>query len=75
MSASDDDNTYFFNPGDLLLLTRRVPTDTYVFPGVPHGFRSVGDLVSNEAWDRVMSDGIAWALSNPPAVPFKIQVN
>ncbi|KAJ5239175.1 hypothetical protein N7468_003794 [Penicillium chermesinum] len=57
-----------------LLSENGVPTATHIFPGLPHGFRIVGELKSNKAWDRVMSDGISWALSNPAAGPFEIKV-
>lgn len=51
----------------------RVPTDTYVFSGLPHGFRETGKLEANEMWDRVMSNGITWALSEPSAGAWEIK--
>lgn len=52
-----------------------VPTDVHVFRGVPHGFRRFGDKLpgASEYWDRVMSDGISWALSNPSVGAFEIK--
>ncbi len=45
-----------------------VPTDVTVFPGVPHGFRRYGDKLSEcKRWDKVVEDGILWALSGPKA--------
>jgi hypothetical protein len=59
-------------PNRLLL---SVPTDVHVFRGVPHGFRGFGDKLpsSSKYWDQVMSDGISWALSNPPVQAFEIK--
>ncbi|KAJ5184241.1 hypothetical protein N7492_001857 [Penicillium capsulatum] len=57
-----------------LLSENGVPTDVHVFRGVPHAFRRFGDKLSaSEYWDRVMNDGIPWALSNPAAGPFEIK--
>ncbi|CAK1363093.1 unnamed protein product [Cercospora beticola] len=45
-----------------------VATDVHLFKGVPHGFRRFGEKLSLSAdWDKVMHDGIRWALSHPPA--------
>lgn len=50
-----------------LTLDRSVPTRVDVFPGLPHGFRRFGDrLTECRRWDRVIVEGIGWALSNPP---------
>lgn len=50
----------------------RVPTDIHVFKGLPHGFRRYGDqLTESKRWDRVMEEGITWALSNPEAKEFE----
>ncbi|RBR06159.1 uncharacterized protein FIESC28_11174 [Fusarium coffeatum] len=44
-----------------------VPTDVHLFNGLPHGFRRFGEQLSeSERWDKVMENGIKWALSNPP---------
>lgn len=52
----------------------RVPTDVHVFRGVPHGFRRYGaKLSASKYWDEVMSNGISWALTNPPVAPFEIK--
>ncbi|RSM06608.1 hypothetical protein CDV31_009037 [Fusarium ambrosium] len=52
-----------------------VPTDVHVFKGLPHGFRRFGEqLTESERWDKVMEEGIRWALSKPdPSWNFKIQ--
>ncbi|KAH7146136.1 Alpha/Beta hydrolase protein [Dactylonectria macrodidyma] len=45
-----------------------VPTNIHIFKGLPHGFRRFGEQISESSrWDRVMEDGIRWALSNPGA--------
>lgn len=46
---------------------RSVPTDVHVFQGVPHGFRRYGAQLktATAAWDRTITDGIAWILSRP----------
>ena len=45
-----------------------VPTDVHVFPGVPHGFRRYGDKLSGcKRWDKVVENGILWALGGPQA--------
>ncbi|KAB5529067.1 Alpha/Beta hydrolase protein [Coniochaeta sp. 2T2.1] len=52
-----------------------VPTDINLFKGVPHGFRRYGDKLSESArWDKVMEDGIQWALSGPsPTFKFDVK--
>ncbi|KAJ5227451.1 uncharacterized protein N7469_007457 [Penicillium citrinum] len=56
-----------------LLNENGVPTDVHVFPGVPHGFRRYGNkLAASAKWDKVMAEGISWALSNPEHTPFEI---
>lgn len=46
----------------------RVPIDVHLFEGVPHGFRRYGDKLSaSKRWDKVMEEGIVWALSRPSA--------
>ncbi|KAM0811213.1 putative Alpha/Beta hydrolase protein [Seiridium cardinale] len=52
-----------------------VPTDINMFPGLPHGFRRVGNkLAASERWDQVMEKGITWALSKPTAThEFKVK--
>ncbi|KAF2210519.1 hypothetical protein CERZMDRAFT_99579 [Cercospora zeae-maydis SCOH1-5] len=50
------------------LAEQGVATDVHVFKGVPHGFRRFGEKLALSAdWDKVMHDGIRWALSHPPA--------
>jgi hypothetical protein len=52
-----------------------VPTDIHVFKGLPHGFRMMGNkLAASAVWDKVLLDGIQWALSKPNrAVDFVIK--
>ncbi|PKS08503.1 hypothetical protein jhhlp_004887 [Lomentospora prolificans] len=50
-----------------MLAEAGVPTDISLFKGVPHGFRRHGSLTASARWDRVMEDGIKWALSKPTA--------
>lgn len=52
-----------------------VPTDVHVFKGLPHGFRRYGEqLTESKRWDKVMEDGIRWALSNPkPSGKFEVK--
>ncbi|KAJ5158808.1 uncharacterized protein N7500_008459 [Penicillium coprophilum] len=51
-----------------LLTENGVPTNVNVFKGVPHGFRRFGERLSVcKQWDRVMEDGIRWALEKPSA--------
>jgi hypothetical protein len=58
----------------LTLNGNSVPTDVHVFKGLPHGFRRYGDELSeSERWDRVMEEGITWALSNPEAREFEVK--
>ncbi|KAI1869800.1 uncharacterized protein JN550_005781 [Neoarthrinium moseri] len=58
-----------------MLTEAGVSTDVHIFPGLPHGFRRVGDKVSeSERWDQVMEGGIVWALSKPvPTHKFEIK--
>ena len=50
-------------------------TDTYLFKGVPHGFRRHSELSASKSWDEVMANGITWALSKPaPPGKFEIKV-
>jgi hypothetical protein len=53
----------------------RVPTDVHVFKGLPNGFRMMGNKLSASAeWDKVLLNGIQWALSKPnKAVDFVIK--
>ncbi|KAJ6183963.1 hypothetical protein N7519_005264 [Penicillium mononematosum] len=55
------------------LAANGIPTNVHVFPGVPHGFRRYKQLPDSKRWDEVMSDGIAWALTNPAPGPFEIK--
>ncbi|KAF4447335.1 hypothetical protein F53441_9132 [Fusarium austroafricanum] len=52
-----------------------VPTDIHVFKGLPHGFRRYGDQLSEcKRWDKVMEQGIKWALSKPePSCKFDVK--
>lgn len=45
----------------------RVPTDISLFKGLPHGFRRHGQLSAGARWDRVIEDGIRWAVGKPKA--------
>ncbi|KAF4435884.1 hypothetical protein F53441_13392 [Fusarium austroafricanum] len=50
------------------LVEAGVPTDVHVFNGLPHGFRRFGDqLTESPRWDKVMEDGIKFAISKPKA--------
>lgn len=47
----------------------RVPTDINLFIGMPHGFRLYEDANSAaERWDKVMEEGVRWALTKPKPV-------
>ncbi|KAL2105153.1 hypothetical protein VUR80DRAFT_8916 [Thermomyces stellatus] len=48
-----------------MLTEAGVPTDINVFKGLPHGFRRYNQLSESKRWDRVMEDGIRWALAEP----------
>ncbi|KAJ5482163.1 hypothetical protein N7475_000975 [Penicillium sp. IBT 31633x] len=51
-----------------LTLSSSAPTNVNMFKGVPHGTRRFGGKLSVcQQWDRVMEDGIQWALSSPSA--------
>ncbi|CAH0024384.1 unnamed protein product [Clonostachys rhizophaga] len=52
-----------------------VATDIHVFKGLPHGFRRYGEQLSESArWDKVMENGIRWAISNPkPSRKFEVK--
>lgn len=57
-------------------LTRhRVPTDVNLFIGLPHGFRSYEEKLSASGrWDKVVENGIRWALSDPlPSNEFHVK--
>ncbi|EGU84182.1 hypothetical protein FOPG_17316 [Fusarium oxysporum f. sp. conglutinans race 2 54008] len=56
-----------------LLSEAGVPTDTYLFQGVPHAFRRFGQLSQAKRWDAVMSHAIEWSLSQPKAQGFNIK--
>ncbi|KAH6693879.1 Alpha/Beta hydrolase protein [Plectosphaerella plurivora] len=56
-----------------MLAEAGVPTDTYVFEGVPHAFRRFGELSQSKRWDAVMVRGIQWCLSRPRATPFSVK--
>ncbi|KAH6886375.1 Alpha/Beta hydrolase protein [Thelonectria olida] len=43
-----------------------VPTDVNLFVGLPHGFRWYDDQIpASRRWDKVVEDGITWALKEP----------
>ena len=45
-----------------------VATDIHLFKGMPHGFRRFGDQLSaSKRWDRVIEEGIKWALHGAAA--------
>ncbi|KAG5980917.1 hypothetical protein E4U55_003474 [Claviceps digitariae] len=48
-----------------LLAEAGVPTDTYVFPGLPHGFRRFAELSHSKRWDDILTHCVKWSLSNP----------
>ncbi|KAH8690720.1 putative lipase [Talaromyces proteolyticus] len=51
-----------------LLTENGVPTNINVFKGVPHGFRRFDNSLSaSKDYDRIMEEGIKWALTNPAA--------
>lgn len=51
-----------------LLAENGVAMNVHLFKGVPHGFRRFGDKLSlSQVWDRVLADGIQWALNQPEA--------
>ncbi|KAM0499031.1 hypothetical protein ACHAP8_005735 [Fusarium lateritium] len=54
-----------------------VPTDIHVFRGLPHGFRRYGEQISeSKRWDRVMEEGIKWAISSPdPSLKFEVKTS
>lgn len=59
------------------MLTRvtSVPTDISLFKGLPHGFRRYGNLTEAARWDRVMEDGIRWAVGKPsPSYEFNVKL-
>ncbi|UPK89223.1 hypothetical protein LCI18_000158 [Fusarium solani-melongenae] len=58
-----------------MLTEAGVPTDVNLFIGLPHGFRSYEEKLSASArWDRVIEEGICWALSGPsPSNEFHVK--
>ncbi|KAG5951142.1 hypothetical protein E4U53_003702 [Claviceps sorghi] len=48
-----------------LLAEAGVPTDTYVFPGMPHGFRQFAQGSQSKRWDAIWAHSVKWALSKP----------
>ncbi|PSR80537.1 Alpha/Beta hydrolase protein [Coniella lustricola] len=49
-----------------MLTEAEVPTKTHIFPGLPHGFRRYGNKLSeSKRWDKVIEDGIIWAIKGP----------
>ncbi|CAG1998265.1 unnamed protein product [Fusarium graminearum] len=52
-----------------------VPTDVNLFIGLPHGFRSYEEKLSASGrWDKVVENGIRWALSDPlPSNEFHVE--
>ncbi|KAH6670311.1 lipase [Plectosphaerella plurivora] len=56
-----------------LLAEAGVPTDTYLFEGVPHAFRRFGELSQSKRWDAAMVGSVKWALSQPAAGAFEVK--
>lgn len=53
----------------------RVPTDVNLFWGMPHGFRWYeDDIPSSKRWDKVMEDGVSWALTEPAPNEFDVKL-
>ncbi|KAG5965760.1 hypothetical protein E4U57_001616 [Claviceps arundinis] len=48
-----------------LLAEAGVPTDTYVFEGVPHAFSRFPQLSQTKRWDAVLCRSVQWSLSRP----------
>ncbi|RGP69074.1 ab hydrolase superfamily [Fusarium longipes] len=58
-----------------MLTEAGVPTDVNLFVGLPHGFRSYEEKLSASArWDKVVEDGICWALSGPSPNEFHVKI-
>lgn len=59
----------------MLTSFHRVPTDINLFKGLPHGFRRYKQLTETARWDRVMEDGIRWAVGKPsPSHKFDVKL-
>ncbi|KAH7361530.1 lipase [Plectosphaerella cucumerina] len=56
-----------------LLAEAGVPTDTYLFEGVPHAFRRFPELSQAKRWDAAMIGSVKWALSKPAAGAFEVK--
>lgn len=58
-----------------MLTEAGVPTDVNLFMGLPHGFRWYDEKISaSRRWDKVVEDGILWALTEPlPSNEFHIK--
>ncbi|KAH7129436.1 Alpha/Beta hydrolase protein [Dactylonectria estremocensis] len=49
-----------------MLTEAGVPTDVNLFMGLPHGFRWYDEKISaSRRWDKVVEEGILWALTEP----------
>jgi acetyl esterase/lipase len=49
-----------------------IPTRTYVFPGLPHGFRRFQQLWSTNKWDELTVQSIQWCLSDDVQSSFDV---
>jgi hypothetical protein len=50
--------------GAFLTQQNRVPVQTHVFPGLPHGFRRFVTLPSSTELDLLLAKSILWCLSD-----------
>lgn len=58
-----------------LTVWERVPTDVNLFWGMPHGFRWYeDDIPSSKRWDKVMEEGVSWALTKPVPNEFDVKL-
>ncbi|KPM36544.1 hypothetical protein AK830_g10026 [Neonectria ditissima] len=49
-----------------MLAEAGVPTDVNLFLGLPHGFRWYDEKISaSRRWDKVVEEGVLWALTEP----------
>ena len=72
---SPDLPPYTSNVEVYLHFVTSVPTDINLFKGLPHGFRRYGTLTEAARWDKVMEDGIRWAIKKPsPSYEFNVKL-
>ncbi len=51
-----------------------VPTDINMFKGLPHGFTAFRQLSAVARWNKVIEDGIKWAVGDPaPSYEFNVK--